>query len=65
LLIGVIAYSYFQSAGQSIRKQELLDLAYMEGYELDPQRAERAVRAGHGDLLEKRIRAGKLADRSS
>ncbi len=36
LLIGVIAYSYFQSAGQSIRKQELLDLAYLEGYNLDP-----------------------------
>lgn len=59
LLIGVIAYSYFQSAGQSIRKQELLDLAYLEGYNLDPERAERAVRAGHGDLLEKRIRAGR------
>lgn len=56
LLIGVIAYSYFQSAGQSIRKQELLDLAYLEGYSLDEERAERAVRAGHGDLLEKRIR---------
>jgi cytochrome c oxidase assembly factor CtaG len=62
LLIGVIAYSYFQSAGQSIRKQELLDLAYLEGYSLDEKRAERAVRAGHGDLLEKRIRAGKQAD---
>lgn len=58
LLIGVIAYSYFQSAGQSIRKQELIDLAYLEGYNLDPARAERAVRAGHGDLLEKRIRSG-------
>jgi cytochrome c oxidase assembly factor CtaG len=64
LLIGVIAYSYFQSAGQSIRKQELLDLAYLAGYDLDEARAERAVRAGHGDLLEKRIRAGGLADRS-
>jgi putative membrane protein len=59
LLIGVISYSYFQSAGQSIRKQELIDLAYLEGYKLDPERAERAVRAGHGDLLEQRIRAGK------
>lgn len=58
LLIGVIAYSYFQSAGQSMRKQELLDLAYLQGYSLDEARAERAVRAGHGDLLEKRIRAG-------
>ncbi len=57
LLIGVIAYSYFQSAGQSMRKQELLDLAYLQGYSLDEERAERAVRAGHGDLLERRIRA--------
>lgn len=58
LLLGVLAYTYFQSAGQSIRKQELLDLAYLQGYSLDEERAERAVRAGHGDLLEKRIRAG-------
>jgi cytochrome c oxidase assembly factor CtaG len=58
LLLGVLAYTYFQQAQQSIRKQELLDLAYLEGYELDDERAERAVRAGHGDLLEKRIRSG-------
>ena len=58
LLMGVLAYTYFKSAGQSIRKQELLDLAYLEGYSLDEERAERAVRSGHGDLLEKRIRAG-------
>jgi len=62
LLIGVIAYSYFQSAGQSIRKQELLDLAYMQGYSLDEERVDRAVRSGHSDLLEKRIRAAKVAD---
>jgi hypothetical protein len=60
LLLGVLAYTYFQQAKQSMRKQELLDLAYLEGYSLDDERADRAVRSGHDDLLEKRIRsAGK------
>jgi hypothetical protein len=58
LLLAVLAVTYFEQAKQSIRKQELLDLAYLEGYSLDDERAERAVRAGHGDLLEKRIRSG-------
>lgn len=58
LLLGVLAYTFFQQAKQSMRKQELLDLAYAEGYDLDDKRAERAVRAGHDDLLEKRIRSG-------
>jgi putative membrane protein len=58
LLLGVLAYTYFQQANQSIRKQELMDLAYLEGYSLDDERAERAVRSGHDDLLEQRIRAG-------
>ena len=58
LLIGSDRVQLLPAARQSIRKQELLDLAYLEGYSLDEERAERAVRAGHGDLLEKRIRAG-------
>jgi putative membrane protein len=58
LLLGVLAYTYFQQAKQSMRKQELLDLAYLEGYPLDDERADRAVRSGHDDLLEKRIRSG-------
>ena len=43
-----------------MRKQELIDLAWAEGIELDPERADRAVKAGHGDLLERRIRSGDL-----
>jgi putative membrane protein len=62
LILAVLAYTYFQSAQQSMRKQELMDLAYLEGVSLDEERADRAVRAGHGDLLEKRIRSGEMAD---
>ncbi|MGA7397145.1 MAG: cytochrome c oxidase assembly protein [Solirubrobacterales bacterium] len=61
LILAVLAYSFFESAKQSMQKQELLDLAYNEGAVLDEARAERAVKAGHAELLEKRIRAGKMS----
>ena len=60
LILGVLAFTYFESARQSMKKQELLDLAYLKGADLDEARAERAVMAGHGDLLEKRILAGEF-----
>ena len=59
LILGVLAWTFFESAKMSMRKQELLDLAFTNGVDLDPKRADRAVRAGHGDLLEKRIRSGE------
>ncbi len=62
LILGVLAYTFFESAKQSMKKQELMDLAYKEGVALDEARAERAVKAGHADLLEKRILAGELGD---
>jgi cytochrome c oxidase assembly factor CtaG len=65
LILGVLAYTFFESAKQSMKKQELLDLAYNEGAVLDEARAERAVKAGHADLLEKRIRAGELSGDSA
>lgn len=58
LIMGVLAWTYFESAGRSMRKQELLDLAFAEGVEIDEQRVDRAVRSGHDELLEKRILAG-------
>jgi cytochrome c oxidase assembly factor CtaG len=58
LILGVMAWTFFESARMSMRKQELLDLAFDSGVDLDPKRADRAVRSGHGDLLESRIRAG-------
>ncbi|MCO5315086.1 MAG: cytochrome c oxidase assembly protein [Solirubrobacterales bacterium] len=55
-IIGIIAWTYYRSAGQSMRKQELVDLAYLGGIEIEEERIERAVRSGHDDLLEARIR---------
>lgn len=43
-----------------MRKQELLDLAYLRGATLDAARVERAVKSGHADLLERRIREGQF-----
>ena len=65
LILGVLAWTFFEAAKQSMKKQELLDLAYSKGIELDDARAERAVKAGHGDLLEKRLLAGDFAKESS
>jgi len=56
LILAVLAVTYFESAQKSIKKQELIDLAYQRGVPMDAARIERAVKAGHGDLLEKRIR---------
>ncbi len=66
-ILAVIAWTYFRSAQQSMRKQELIDLAYMGGVDIDEERIDRAVRSGHDDLLEKRIRAsaGKAEDEPS
>lgn len=63
-ILAVIAWTYFRSAQQSMRKQELIDLAYIGGVDIDEERIDRAVRSGHDDLLEKRIRAaaGKEED---
>lgn len=61
LILGVLAYSFFESAKQSMKKQELLDLAYTKGAVLDEARVDRAVKSGHADRLEKRILAGDLS----
>ncbi|HEY2054856.1 MAG TPA: cytochrome c oxidase assembly protein, partial [Solirubrobacterales bacterium] len=46
--LGVLAWFFFQAATEGIEKQRLLDLAYTHGVDLDPDRAQRAVAAGHG-----------------
>ncbi|MBK8294750.1 MAG: cytochrome c oxidase assembly protein [Solirubrobacterales bacterium] len=65
LILGVLAYTFFEAAKQSTQKQELMDLAHNEGAILDEARAERAVKAGHADLLEKRILAGEFSGDSA
>jgi len=55
LALGVLAWVFFQVAREGTEKQDLLDLARERGVELDERRAQRAVAAGHGALLEERL----------
>jgi cytochrome c oxidase assembly factor CtaG len=57
LALGVLAWVFFEVAREGIEKQDLLDLARERGVELDERRAQRAVAAGHGALLEERLTA--------
>jgi len=57
LALGVLAWVFFEVAREGTEKQNLLDLARERGVELDERRAQRAVAAGHGALLEQRLGA--------
>jgi len=61
LALGVLAWVFFEVAREGDEKQRLLDLARDRGVALDERRAQRAVAAGHGALLEERIAAGGRA----
>ncbi len=56
ITLGVLAWTLLRWAARDTEKQHLLDLAAERGVALEPERAERAVRAGHGALLEERLR---------
>ncbi len=58
LALGVLAWTFFEVAREGTEKQHLLDLARERGVALDERRAQRAVAAGHGALLEERLMAG-------
>jgi cytochrome c oxidase assembly factor CtaG len=62
LALGVLAWVFFEVAREGTEKQDLLDLARERGIELDERRAQRAVAAGHGALLEERLTAGPRDD---
>jgi putative membrane protein len=55
LALGVLAWIFLEVAREGTEKQRLLDLAADRGVALDEGRAQRAVAAGHGALLEERI----------
>jgi putative membrane protein len=55
LALGVLAWVFLEVAREGVEKQRLLDLAHERGIELDERRAQRAVAAGHGSLLEERL----------
>jgi cytochrome c oxidase assembly factor CtaG len=57
LALGLLAWVFFEVAREGTEKQHLLDLAREQGVELDEPRAQRAVAAGHGALLEERLTA--------
>jgi putative membrane protein len=54
--LGVLAWTLLRWAARDTEKQRLLDLAAERGVPLAPERAERAVAAGHGARLEERLR---------
>ena len=56
ITLGVLAWTLLRWAARDTEKQHLLELAAERGVALEPERAERAVRAGHGALLEERLR---------
>ncbi len=55
LALGVLAWVFFEVAREGTERQRLLDLAHERGVALDERRAQRAVAAGHGALLEERL----------
>lgn len=65
LILGILAWTFFEAAKRSMQKQELMDLAYERGVEIGEDRIARAVTAGHAKLLEERIKAGKVGKEGS
>ncbi len=57
--LAVLAWALLRWAARDTEKQRLLELAAERGVELTPERAERAVTAGHGARLEERIRGAE------
>jgi len=58
LILGVLAWTFFELAREGTEKQRLIELAESRGIALDERRAQRAVAAGHAALLEQRLLAG-------
>ncbi len=58
LTIGLFAWLFLRSAREGEERQELLDLAQARGIELTETRAARAVAAGRGAELRRRIESG-------
>lgn len=55
LMFGILAWLVLRWARQDTERQELLDLAYERGIELDARRAGRAVAAGRGEEMRRRL----------
>lgn len=55
MALAIFAWVFLRWAREDIERQELLDLAYAEGFPLTSERAARAVAAGRGAALRERI----------
>jgi putative membrane protein len=53
--LGLLAWVFFEAAREGTEKQRLLDLAQDRGVEIDAERVQRAVAAGHGERLERQL----------
>lgn len=56
--LGVIVWLFLRAAREGEERQRLLDLADQRGFDLDEQRAARAVAAGQGGRLKERVEHG-------
>jgi len=59
LMFGILAWLVLRWARQDTERQELLDLAYEHGIDLDERRAGRSVAAGRGGELRRRLEASR------
>jgi putative membrane protein len=57
LTLGLFCWLFLRAAREGEERQRLLDLAHLNGVELTEERAARAVSAGRGDELRRRIEA--------
>jgi putative membrane protein len=55
LTLGLFCWLFLRTAGESEERQDLLDFAHAHGVELSDERAARAVAAGRGEDLRRRV----------
>ncbi|HEY8302973.1 MAG TPA: cytochrome c oxidase assembly protein [Solirubrobacteraceae bacterium] len=65
LTLGLFCWLFLRTARESEERQELLDLATARGVDLSDERAARAVSAGRGEDLRKRLEQTVAASRDS
>jgi putative membrane protein len=65
LTLGLFCWLFLRAASESEERQELLDYAHSHGLELSDERAARAVSAGRGADLHRRLEGRLLADASN
>ena len=65
LTLGLFCWLFLRTARESEERQDLLDFAHAQGLELTEARAARAVAAGRGAELRRRLEARQRAPRAS